>query len=336
MLTAFTENDDSHAAFNTLRETLSAGDLLTRNLGGQGFSEKRDVTWHPKVGIWSLLEVREDLNRFWCCYGIENPTSTKALNIALEINPPYSGTNLRMAGAFAWGPGGLIHLCHTGRIGGGRRGVGKGALVENYWGEWTQMQYERRIVDVVDLGPIDSSHLASHLAWYTREVVRIKDRILRGPDQDSPQSGHQGIGPPTFVPEFSGARSPFTVRGTIEARVDHGPVVAALANVVSALGHEVHNDHERDLFTMDARGQLSCLFEVKTDVSTTSIYTAVGQLLLNGASRRNAVRLVLVLPGAPKRATREALSSIGIRVLPYMWKRRKPVIEQSHVKRVMR
>ena len=84
------------------------------------------------------------------------------------------------------------------------------------------------------------------------------------------------------------------------------------------------------------RNRVSVLFEVKTDVTTTSIYTAVGQLLLNGGAGPRASKLVLVLPDKPKPKTAEALMSIGVAVLDFEWRGNKPVIRDSALKRVMR
>ena len=253
----------------------------------------------------------------------------------MEVNPPHSGTDGRIAGAFARSAGGNIHLCHNGRIGGGRPGVGKRAFFAHYRGDLAQMSHRDGLVDVVDLGPIDSPDLLHRLSWYTGEVLRIKSLIL-GESLDADEQPDDLVEPPVFTPEFSGARKPFTIRATLEARADHGVVVDALAQSVAAVGHVVGNDRERDLFVLNSRGQLAILFEVKTDVSTTSIYTGVGQLLLNGGFGADSVRLVLVMPGKPDKGTRDALRAIGIEVLPYSWRGRTPLIAKPLLRRLIR
>ena len=111
-----------------------------------------------------------------------------------------------------------------------------------------------------------------------------------------------------------------------EAEADHGLVVDALVTAVERLDLAPHNDQQRDLFVTDHRNGREILFEVKTDVRTTSIYTAVGQLLLNGRARRHETRLVLVVPAPPTAKTRDALGAIGIYVLEYTWRRGKPEV----------
>lgn len=334
MLSAFEDHDISDQAFNTLFQTLSGGKILNRKLGIRGGSSGEwSVTWHPRAQMWSLLDVGP--NRFWFCFGIENPATTeKALDIAVEVNPPRKGTSGHTGGAFAWDAGGMVHLCHNGKIGGGRQGVGKSAFFEHYRGELTQMAHRDRIVEVVDLGPIDSPELVFRIKRFAREVVRIKDLILQ--PSTSSRGSPQADVDATFTPEFSGARTPFTVRRMIEARADHGLVVDALKKSVDSFGHSAENDRERDLFVRDSRGRLAFLFEVKTDVSTTSIYTAVGQLLLNRGTGMDAIRLILVVPGEPNQRTHDALRSIGIEVLPYEWRGGAPIISELVLGRLMR
>ncbi len=338
MLIAFQDHDDSLDAFETMSESLMDGTRLRRRVGHPGFSGEWDVTWHSDLGVWSLLDPGKDINRFWCCFGTEDASDREALNIAVEVNPPHEGTDGRIGGAFAWGPGGRIHLTHNGRIGGGRRGIGKRAFFESYRGDLVQMVHGDKVLNVVDLGPIDSPNLPSRLAWYAAEVNRIKDLKFHGasPAAETPRADRVSTEPPAFTPEFSGSRAPFNVHATIEARADHGVVVDALAKSVTGLGYVVRNDRERDLFVLDDQDRLSVLFEVKTDVTTTSIYTAVGQLLLNRGIGADTARLILVIPGTPDDGTREVLCSLGIEVLTYHWRGRSAVVPKSFLQKVMK
>ena len=258
----------------------------------------------------------------------------------MEVNPRLEGTDLRVGGAFAKDVRGVVHLCHNGKIGGGKPGVGKMAFFDHYRGKTMEMSYKDRLVDVADLGPIDSRRLPGRLAWFAREVVRIK-RVVeteRGNSDDSPSRSGVAVAKkiPGFVPEFSGTRRRYGAQGVIEARVDHGPVVDALAASLESLGYVPHNDHARDLFTLDKGNRVEVLFEVKTDTTTTSIYTAVGQLLMNGGAGNDKLRMILVVPGIPKPKTRKVLSTIGIGVLAYKRSRGKPVILSSALRRLLR
>lgn len=333
MLLAFGAEDDARGAFSALRETLArAGEPVEARVGYKGGSVVAEVTWHRSVKMWSLLSEHQTERRFWCCFGLDDPNTTVNLDITVEINPRYQGTDLLVAGAFAKDTMGAVHLCHNGKIGGGRKGVGKSAFFRHCHGGYMEMVYPNGSARVVDLGPIDRPALLDRLEWFAREVKRIKEACANEQHGKAPVD----LGLPTFSPEFSGRRSPYSVSRRIESKADHGLVVDALADAVKGVGRTAGNDGARDLFVLDARNRPTVLFEVKTDLTTTSIYTAVGQLLLNGGAGQHAPRKVLVVPGKPKRETLDALSSVGIDLLPFAWRGGKPLIAEADLKRHLR
>ena len=65
----------------------------------------------------------------------------------------------------------------------------------------------------------------------------------------------------------------------------------------------VANDVPRDLYVFSFKGRVRMLFEAKTDLSTSSIYGAVGQLMLHAAVEPKEPRLIFVAPGTPKPKT---------------------------------
>ena len=336
MLLAFEVDDDAHEAFGVLGTTLAkTGTPIKARVGNRGGFIDTEVRWHRAVQMWSLLKPDQAEGRFWCCFGVDNPREAASLDIAVEINPRHRRTDLLVAGAFAKDQRGAVHLCHNGKIGGGRKGVGKSAFFRHYSGGLENMLYDQQLVDVVDLGPITSPKLPRRVARFAREVLRIKEMRTKTPEDGAGALPASKPAIPTFSPEFSGRRSAFSVSRRIEAKADHGLVVDALRVAVSRRGYPAYSDGARDLFVLNKRDRVSVLFEVKTDVTTTSIYTAVGQLLLNGGAGARAPKMVLVLPGRPKRKTSEALKSIGVAVLDFEWRGNTPVIRDSALRRVM-
>ena len=314
------------------------GTAIEARVGYRGGLVDADVIWYRAVQMWSLLRTDQTEGRFWCCFGIDDPRKVASLDIAVEINPRHEGTDLMVGGAFAKDERGAVHLCHNGKMGGGRKGVGKSAFFRHYYGSGglEKMLYNDRLVDVVDLGPITSPRLRRRVARFAHEVARIKEVCAEEQVGGTGVSDMTKPAMPTFSPEFSGRRSAFSVRHRIEANADHGLVVDALKAAVKRVGHRSYNDRERDLFVLDKRHRMSVLFEVKTDVTTTSIYTAVGQLLLNGGAGSRAPKMVLVLPDKPKPKTAEVLKIIGIAVLDFEWRGNTPMIRDSALKRVLR
>lgn len=342
MLLAFGAENDARSAFDALRETLAnAGTPVRARVGYKGGSVEDNVTWHHSVEMWSLLRefpprARQEGRRFWCCFGIDDPHNAANLDITVEINPRHQGTDLLVAGVFAKDMTSTVHLCHNGKIGGGRKGVGKTAFFHHYGPDFEKMRHGNGCVKVVDLGPITSRGLPRRLAWFARKVKRIKEACANERHGNAPLGDDVDWGRPTFSPEFSGSRSAYSVSRRIEAKADHGVVIDALEAAVKRIGHVAANDGARDLFVLDEKNRPTVLFEVKTELTTTSIYTAVGQLLLNGGAVPDSPRKVLAVPGEPEPDTHEALRAVGIHVLSFAWRGDNPVIAEKDLRRVMR
>lgn len=325
MLTTIADHAQSAQAFSQMKRALrKRGKRYRRIVGWRGGQDKVELIWMKEEGIWSCLKPIE--TRYWCGFGLDNPKNVARSNIAVEINPPLEGVDLRNGGMFALDDAGEIHFCHTGAIGGGGKGVGKTAFWKRYRGnsETVHIPTRNKTIPVVDLGRVASKMFPRRIALFTQEVARIKEGIAAGePIHTFPNVGG-------FTPEFSGKRNGYSPKNSIEATANHGLVVNALAVAVTKAGHVIGNDQQRDMFIVD-RGKKKrrgtghvTLFEVKTDVSSTSIYQGVGQLMMNGLARESQTSLILVVPGEPTRETAKGLKTLGIDILSYRWSRNKP------------
>lgn len=121
----------------------------------------------------------------------------------------------------------------------------------------------------------------------------------------------------TYSPEFSGTKTYSPPATPIEADCRHGDVVDALSLALGGRKIRHGNDRFRDLYILEDSDALKVLFEVKTDLGTGSIYSAIGQLMLHGAAEAVAPTLVAVLPGSPDERTARALEKLGIKTLSY-------------------
>ena len=326
MLVAITDRKKSKEAFDLLCSTLANGrgvERFTRKVATPGYGQDQDVTWHSDEEIWTLLlpdpRYRGREGYFQCCYGLQNPHNNKNLRIDLQINLPHEGRNSRLRGMFARDINDNIYLCRTGKI----NGVTTECFWEHYRGDSLEVDDgSGTSTRVVCLGQIDSAKLPSRIKHLISEVKRIKSEAKHIKNSSAAISSATD----KFTPEFSGLRSSYSIPETIEATVDHGPVVFELSRAIRAAGHEPFSDQQRDLFVTDGKDQMATLFEVKTDVSTTSIYQAVGQLMLNGYGQQPKVEKILVVPKKPTKETEQALKKLCIKVLTYDWKENKPII----------
>lgn len=130
--TLSTDLGESLRAFDAFKTAFAIGAHPFPNhyVGWQGGSVTVDVYWHMSIGIWGVFERRppdegKGAARFWNCFGIADPGKDSMLSITVEINPPHQGEDRRTAGVFLRGEEGRFHVGHSGKVGGGRPGIGQ-------------------------------------------------------------------------------------------------------------------------------------------------------------------------------------------------------------------
>jgi hypothetical protein len=146
------------------------------------------------------------------------------------------------------------------------------------------------------------------------------------------QKGASGKGatkPASLEIVLKGYKRDFESTWTIPAKLPstatrgHGRIVNALQDQLRGLGG-FHTTVGIDLaVTIDTPKRVHHVFEVKTSSDTQSIYTAIGQLVFNGAvlrksEKRSKIIRYLVLPGDHKASLRQQLCrDLGFQVITY-------------------
>lgn len=314
-LTLVTNRDDAERAFAIFEQTINRTGVLIENriLGYRGGSAELPVYWMKDHKFWCYPGWGTQPHRCWIAFGIENPDQ-RYLTITLEMNPPHEGENRRTGGVFLTDHSGKFYIGHTGKVGGGLKGIGKRAFLPFYrGGNWVSFTRKNGVDQAIVFGPLDRPIIVGQLAHFIQEVARFKEEIRSNKDHFNGKQAEND----SFDPEFSGKKS-YSHSKTIEAQCNHGLIVDALYRALRGLEHEPYNNRQIDLF-LKHDFQISMLFEVKTDVSTTSIYTGLGQLMIHGALQSDDAVRVLVLPERPIGKTRKALERLGIKVLTYKW-----------------
>jgi len=179
-----TEANNSQLAFERVREAFADGaDVYHQHkLGWPSGSGVFETYWHGRLGIWGVFEphppVSRDRPRFWFCFGVNDPADRSMLGITVEINPPHQGINNRLGGAFVTDSSGQLYLGHSGRVGGGRKGIGQRAFLEFFeGGNWHFVPGRRSQLHLI--GPVDSADFVPGLARFIREVARFKVWVAR-------------------------------------------------------------------------------------------------------------------------------------------------------------
>lgn len=271
--------------------------------------ESMSVYKVESVGIWFAHEQLE--RRHWCAYGTLPLPKTESLTITVEINPPNEGVDRRVAGVLAADSDGAVFLCHTGKLGGGKQGVGQESFLAWYKQDLVPViDPDGRSSQVLTVAQIGSPRLVEQIAVFVTEVSNFK-------------AGRPSPGPSSKKRSFAGNEDEFEgdkqvgARGAYTACCDHGIVRNRLADLIEATGHAVSRDLQRDLLVGKPTAP-DIEFEIKTLPDSQSVYTAVGQLFVHNTTLP-VKQHVAVLPEGVTTSTQTALTSLNIDLVTYEW-----------------
>ncbi|WP_407281799.1 hypothetical protein V7O61_10825 [Methanolobus sp. WCC1] len=323
ILKALFEEVDIKKAHDLFADAMKKDSIsMTKTLGWQGGNVTTQILWNSKLKIWSHFDREVDKDDYWwCVFGVQNPNDIpSSLNITCEINFSKDSLSSKRAGLFAQDDDGNIYITHSGNVRGGKKGIGPSKFKviiseEQYVKVMTKDGRESTRILVAKL---NSSECSYQVASFVKQVYRFK--INEGYDSSIKKTYAISS---SYSPEFSGVRKSYKVSDVITSKCNHGLIVNALRDNIKEKGIESFNDNLKDLFIYNNKGQIIMLFEVKTDLLTTSIYTAIGQLKYHSALYDSLPKQVIVLPGVPNERTTEILNKIGIEVLQYKLKKSK-------------
>jgi len=321
-LSPITTRRESRIAFHKLRSCLiAASRRFHRKVGWPGEHGEFTLYWHHDAGFWVVFGL-EELSRYWCAYGTMDPNSHASVDITCEINPPTEGIDRRCGGVFLRDSGSGLYLAHSGKVGGGRKGIGKTSFLEQYSGSLEEIEWPDGVTaEVVLLGKIGGKSFVKNLANYIRAVEAFKTNATG----QTPAPITEKNPDLAFTPEFAGPKKKYKLTSAIESQCDHGTVVNTLHAELKALGLDAYKTSKIDLFLADSKANITHLIEVKTDQATTSLYQAVGQVMLHGALENSDPRRILVLPGEVSADTAQRMKRLGIQILQYEWKGSQPI-----------
>jgi hypothetical protein len=292
-------------------------------IGGPGWHNTREAHWSNKLGIWWASYKLENRNEN--AFGIGEPRWNSRYNhtVSCVIDIPIEDINRRIGGAFATNDEGIF-LVHRGKIGGGRKAIGKSLFLQNYRGNLVAAQDGKAKSLVALVGEIKGERFPYQLSDFVNELQRIKEcRTSALEFQVQPFEE-------TVKEEFTGKRE-YNL-GHITAECDHGFIVNGLAEILRKKGFKVANRRPIDLFTYEKneKSTISSLFEIKTESETTDCYTAIGQLLVYSSGMEDP-SLFAVFPETLSERFRRIIEDIGIIVILYKWENKKPVFRDFKI-----
>ena len=243
------------------------------------------------------------------------------LGITVEINVAYQSQSKIFAGYFARDSvSKSIYLMHSGKIGGGAKGVGKNAFLASS---------SPQLIKVIDatgdirLGvivmPIEGYAASRSAISYIDTIALFRQEVRnREFDNSEPIFERNKQKLKDFYAEARGRR-----KGKRSGEIDyisrHGDVVEALRKWRDKKGMKETSRLVKDVYidmgVANKRNRLLEIYEVKTKATTQDVYCAIGQLLVHGNSKE--CEKVLVLPITEKISPKfkETLKRLNIDLL---------------------
>lgn len=134
------------------------------------------VKYDQSLWFYSYLITDENTSpRYWNAFGLTSDLSDKkSNNIVVEINIPTVGINRRVSGSFAVDERGRYYLLHRGRVGGGRKGIGKSAFLN--WANRSLVEVEStdKKESYLVIGCLNSKSFLAELNSFIRDVSNFK------------------------------------------------------------------------------------------------------------------------------------------------------------------
>ncbi|MGD0280095.1 MAG: hypothetical protein ABSC11_12395 [Smithella sp.] len=281
-------------------------------LGHQGAGFPAKVSWSKNLGIWKFSRAIKEV-RYWNAFGVGKPGTSGVLSIASEINFPWAQIDRKTGGAFAEDAWGNVFVIHRGKIGGGKKGIGKSLFEHNYRGVWSFMEDGDSISQVAVIGDLKSERFALQAAQFVNKIEILKSSAAASTQTEI------NFSEITFREDLIGSSTP-SAEDEIVSACDRELVLSQLASALQEKKIKIGNDTESELFAVDpSENRISHIFEVLTDTKEISLFAAAGKLLLQTSDA--ALRPLPVLVLAEDRISHyvDELQRNNISVIGFHW-----------------
>ena len=144
---------------------------------------------HYNTKIWySTYTIKKKRN--WNGFGISSELEeNRSTNIVVEINTPLKEINRSVSGFFAVEESTQkVYLMHRGKIGGGRKGIGKDSFLQWYSNDLISVKDsdgENKDHLAIKIGEITSKNFLADLAIFVKAVWQFKQFIKSGDINES-------------------------------------------------------------------------------------------------------------------------------------------------------
>jgi hypothetical protein len=298
MLFVTSARRDAVSAYRLLRERLSSGatvEMRTLAWPGPGDPIEDAPLWcQPNGRLWAYLAKDPIDKRCHCWFGA-SLTPGRVQTPTIEINFDEKQEQRYLTGRLLADESGNFYLAHKGELKGGRRSVVTAGRFENsikgfskHDVTWSDGRLERLFV----IGAIDNPSFVSRLSSFVNEARRLKQLAIDGqlPRAVNPNAsftaGSSGKSKGHRSSEYEVDRWHHLIVKSLHDELNHGGLKTFSSK---------HQDMMPDLYSLSDDKKLHHLFEIKTSQETSSLYTAIGQLIVYGADQATTPKRVLVV-----------------------------------------
>ena len=302
---------------------------VRHSVGFPGGREELDVNFERGAEdglLWWSSERSGSREAIINLIGRGHPDQSGYLLIDLQFNVPIKKFGRSHGGAFVEHvESGAILLAHRGIVTRGKSRVPKDQLFQEANAHTTRVVTKAGEIDLFLVASLDSENLLEDIATFSQEMRRAAAAVMDGGVQSTRGKVASGAEIDSklkdYFDEFSGKRRIPGRRAAIVA-VRHGHVVSELKKVLLGTGRLLKS---REVDFAIRKPKEVWIFEVKTSVRPTDLYTAIGQLSLHALAAGDQfpgsrVRKILVVPSLPKPSVRRRFEdNLGIEIVTYSW-----------------
>jgi hypothetical protein len=281
--------------------------IKRRRISSPGGVIAADLYWLPQLGLWGHFSDRAygQLGQWNCAFGTSVGSDNDTLYSTIEINLAVDPLDRVIAGRAIKDDAKGYYLGHKGLLGGGRGGQMSMQSFRNSIKGWVPEAIELESGKeeyVFVIGQLGQVGFLQKLKAFVDEAERLRAyaRTLKGAGSqistkpESSSGSQSGYFRSENAQDGTGTGRPYT---SVEIRRLHGRVVNALQEKLGRRAiNSTYNDMRPDLYIKNASGEMEVLFEVKASSDTQSWFTALGQLLVYGASQSKTPQRILVCP----------------------------------------
>lgn len=285
-------------------------DKIKVKLGHQGASFAAKVSWSKKLGIWIFSQATRGV-RYWNAFGMGKPQASGNLPITAEINFPWAGIDRKTGAAFARDAWNRVYVIHRGKIGGGKKGIGKSLFEENYRGIWAWMEDGGSLAQVAVIGALGSSRFALQATQFVGKIEKLKSGA-----SCSTQTS-LNFSDVSFREELVGSPPSSSFEEEV-CSCDHDLIISHLAALLQRWKFKIGNDPNTELFLIPpASERISHIFAVCDHVSEKSVLAAAAKLLLQQSSQAGHPSAFLMMPEEGMNRYVQSMQRLHIEVLGY-------------------